>query len=116
MFNKSTWLPPPVTWVSLPTTFPPFQQLNPGVVEVVESAEITKKFFVSGGFATINPDNSLNINAVEACPLEEISLERVQAGLAEAQRLASSAGSDKEKAAAKVEAEVYEALQHALSK
>lgn len=30
---------------------------------------------VSGGFATINPDNSLNINAVEACPLDEISLE-----------------------------------------
>lgn len=30
---------------------------------------------VSGGFATINPDNTLNINAVEAFPLEELSLE-----------------------------------------
>jgi F-type H+-transporting ATPase subunit delta len=73
--------------------------LNPGVVEVIETAEITKKFFgkwnntrrawhcrkdlplftlVSGGFATINPDNSLNINAVEACPLNEISLEVIE--------------------------------------
>ncbi|KAI8874542.1 epsilon subunit of F1F0-ATP synthase N-terminal domain-containing protein [Backusella circina FSU 941] len=95
---------------------PSIEQLNPGVVEVIESAELTKKFFVSGGFATINPDNSLNINAVEAQPLEDFSLERVQAGLAEAQRNAASAATDKEKAAAKIEVEVYEALQSALSK
>lgn len=45
-----------------------------------------------------------------------IYLQRVQAGLAEAQRLVSSAGSEKEKAAAKIEVEVYEALQSALTK
>ncbi|RCH79104.1 delta subunit of the central stalk of mitochondrial F1F0 ATP synthase, atp16, partial [Rhizopus stolonifer] len=54
---------------------PTIEQLNPGVVEIIESSEVTKKFFVSGGFATINPDSSLNINAVEASPLEELSLE-----------------------------------------
>lgn len=42
--------------------------------------------------------------------------QRVQAGLAEAQRLASSATTDKEKAAAKIEVGVYEALQSALTK
>lgn len=45
-----------------------------------------------------------------------ICMQRVQAGLAEAQRQAGAAASDKEKAAAKVEVEVYEALQSALSK
>ncbi|ORZ25242.1 ATP synthase [Absidia repens] len=95
---------------------PTIEQLNPGVVEVVESAEVTKKFFVSGGFATINPDSTLNINAVEASPLEDFSVERVQSALAEAQRVAAGNGSEVEKAAAKVEVEVYEALQHALSK
>ncbi|CAO3579017.1 unnamed protein product [Absidia cylindrospora] len=95
---------------------PTIEQLNPGVVEVVESAEVTKKFFVSGGFATINPDSTLNINAVEASPLEDFSVERVQSALAEAQRVAAGNGSEAEKAAAKVELEVYEALQHALSK
>jgi F-type H+-transporting ATPase subunit delta len=75
---------------------PSIEQLNPGVIEVVESAEVTKKFFgklsficqlknqyfelissfsVSGGFATINPDSTLNVNAVEAFSLEELSLE-----------------------------------------
>ncbi|SAM07492.1 hypothetical protein [Absidia glauca] len=95
---------------------PTIEQLNPGIIEVIESAEVTKKFFVSGGFATINPDSSLNINAVEASPLEDFSLERVQSALAEAQQAASGSGSEIEKAAAKVQVDVYEALQHALSK
>ncbi|KAL0094471.1 ATP synthase F1 subcomplex delta subunit ATP16 [Phycomyces blakesleeanus] len=95
---------------------PTIEQLNPGVVEVVESAEVTKKFFVSGGFATINPDSSLNINAVEAAPLEDFSLENVQAGLAEAQRALAGNGSEVEKAEAKIEVEFYEALQSALTK
>ncbi|CAO3615907.1 unnamed protein product [Cunninghamella blakesleeana] len=95
---------------------PTIEQLNPGVVEVVESGELTKKFFVSGGFATVNPDNTLNINAVEAAPLEDFSLERVRSALAEAQRVANGSGSEVEKASAKIEVEFYEALQHALSK
>ncbi|KAI8335862.1 F1 complex, delta/epsilon subunit of ATPase [Chlamydoabsidia padenii] len=95
---------------------PTIEQLNPGIVEVIESGDVTKKFFVSGGFATINPDSSLNINAVEASPLEDFSLERVQSSLAEAQRVAAGNGSEVEKAAAKVEVDVYEALQNALSK
>ncbi|KAI7876357.1 epsilon subunit of F1F0-ATP synthase N-terminal domain-containing protein [Lichtheimia hyalospora FSU 10163] len=95
---------------------PSIEQLNPGIVEVVESADVTKKFFVSGGFATINPDSTLNINAVEAAALDEISAENVQAALADAQRVANGSGSDAEKAAAKIEIEVYEAIQTALSK
>jgi F-type H+-transporting ATPase subunit delta len=70
---------------------------------------------VSGGFATINPDSTLNINAVEAFELDQFSPEAVKAGLAQAQKLAAS-GSEEEKAAAKVEIEVYEALTTALAK
>ncbi|KAI7870145.1 F1 complex, delta/epsilon subunit of ATPase [Spinellus fusiger] len=95
---------------------PTIEQLNPGVIEVIESAEVTKKFFVAGGFATINPDSSLNINAVEAAALEDFSLESVQTGLAEAQRILAGNGSEKEKAEAKIEADVYEAIQTALTK
>lgn len=70
---------------------------------------------VSGGFATINPDSTLNINAVEAFELDQFSPEAVKAGLAEAQK-ASATGSEEEKAAAKIEVEVYEALSAALTK
>lgn len=34
-----------------------------------------EKNIVSGGFATMNPDSTLNINAVEAFPVEDFSAE-----------------------------------------
>ncbi|KAK5816192.1 F1 complex, delta/epsilon subunit of ATPase [Linnemannia elongata] len=92
---------------------PSIEQLRPGVVEVIE-ATTTKKFFVSGGFATMNPDSTLNINAVEAFPVEDFSAETVRHNLAEAQRLSNSAATEEEKLAAKIEVEVLESLQAAI--
>ena len=66
---------------------------------------------VSGGFATVQPGNLLSINAVEAYSLEDFSPEAVRSNLAEAQRVASGSGSEEEVAEARIELEVYEALQ-----
>ncbi|KAJ9050095.1 delta subunit of the central stalk of mitochondrial F1F0 ATP synthase, atp16 [Entomophthora muscae] len=95
---------------------PSIEQLKPGVLEVVVDATKTEKWFVSGGFAVINPDSSLNINAVEAFPIDSFDKEAVSAQLAEAQRVASGSGTEQEKAAASIQIEVYEALNSALSK
>lgn len=70
---------------------------------------------VSSGFATIHPNNSLTINAIEAYPTDQFSPDAVRQGLAEAQRVASGSGSPQEKAEAEIEVEVYTALQSALS-
>jgi F-type H+-transporting ATPase subunit delta len=43
-------------------------------------------------------------------------LQAVRANLAEAKKVAAGNGSEEEKAAAGIEVEVYEALQHALAK
>ncbi|KAG0326927.1 delta subunit of the central stalk of mitochondrial F1F0 ATP synthase, atp16 [Dissophora globulifera] len=93
---------------------PSIEQLRAGVVEVIDGAT-TKKFFVSGGFATMNSDSSLNINAVEAFPVEEFSAEAVRHNLAEAHRLANSGATEEEKTAGRIEVEVLEALQAALN-
>jgi len=66
---------------------------------------------VSGGFATVQPGNLLSINAVEAYSLEDFSAEAIRTNLAEAQKVASGSGSEEEVAEAKIELEVYEALQ-----
>ena len=136
---------------------PSIEPLRPGLVEVIESAGSSKKWFgetlfifrffvapflistwfpVSGGFATVHPNNKLTINAIEAAPLEEFSLEvtcttrhahakmnlimitlqAVRANLQEAQKVLSGNGSEEDKAEARVEADVYESLQHALAK
>lgn len=52
---------------------PSIQQLRPGIVEVIEESGTSNKFFVTGGFATVNPGSTIDINAVEAYPLEDIS-------------------------------------------
>ncbi|KAJ3206732.1 MCM DNA helicase complex subunit [Dinochytrium kinnereticum] len=84
---------------------PTISQLNPGVIEIIGSDK-TQKFFVSGGFAIINTDSSLNINAVEAFPVEDIDVEAARRGVDEANRkLNASGGSEADKAAAKIELE-----------
>ncbi|KAF9501943.1 epsilon subunit of F1F0-ATP synthase N-terminal domain-containing protein [Pleurotus eryngii] len=94
---------------------PSIEPLRPGVIEVVESAGGSKKWFVSGGFATVHPNNKLTINVVEAAPLEDFSVEAIRTNLQEALRVVSGNGSEEDKLEARIEADVYEALQHAVS-
>jgi len=63
----------------------------------------------------MNPDSSLNINAVEAFPIEEFSAEAIRHNLAEAQRAVTSGATEEDKLSAKIEVEVLEALQSALN-
>ncbi|GAA5835954.1 hypothetical protein JCM11251_006612 [Rhodosporidiobolus azoricus] len=94
---------------------PSIEALKPGVLEVIEgNANDSKKWFVSGGFANVHPNNTLTINAVEAHPLDSFSPEAIRSGLAEAQRVAAGSGTEEEKAEAQIEVQVYEALQAAL--
>jgi len=79
---------------------------------------------VSGGFAVVQPGSQLSINAVEAFPLEDFSVEvshhvgkimikgvltsfqAVRNQIAEAQKVASGSGSEQDIAEAKIELEV----------
>ncbi|KFA70003.1 hypothetical protein S40285_02028 [Stachybotrys chlorohalonatus IBT 40285] len=89
---------------------PSIEQLKPGLVEIVEESGPTKQFFLSGGFATVQPNSTLSINAVEAYPLEDFSSEAIRAQIAEAQKVASGSGSEQDIAEAKIELEVLETL------
>ncbi|RDB24731.1 ATP synthase subunit delta, mitochondrial [Hypsizygus marmoreus] len=94
---------------------PSIEALRPGVVEVIEAAGGSKKWFVSSGFATVHPNNKLTINVVEAAPLEDFSLETVRTNLQEALKVAGGSGAEADKVEARIEADVYEALQYALA-
>ncbi|KAK9472439.1 ATP synthase subunit delta [Dipodascopsis tothii] len=88
---------------------PVIEELKPGVVDIVEETGAIKQFFVSGGFAVVQPGSLLSINAVEAYPAEDFSAEAIRAQLAEAQKNATS-GSELDQVEAKIELEVLEAL------
>ncbi|KZO98983.1 epsilon subunit of F1F0-ATP synthase N-terminal domain-containing protein [Calocera viscosa TUFC12733] len=93
---------------------PTIEPLRPGILDVIEAPGSSKKWFVSSGFATVHPDNTMTINIIEGAPLEDFSAEAVRSNLAEAQRVASGTGSEEEKAEARIEVEVYESLQASL--
>lgn len=91
---------------------PTVEQLSPGVVEVFEGTS-SKKYYVSGGFAAVQPDSTLCITSVEAFPLESFSQENVKSLLSEANKNINS--SDETVAAeAGIQVEVLESLQAAL--
>ncbi|KAK5144694.1 delta subunit of the central stalk of mitochondrial F1F0 ATP synthase, atp16 [Rachicladosporium monterosium] len=85
---------------------PSIEQLKPGLVEVIEEAGGNKQFFLSGGFATVQPGSVLSINAVEGYPLEDFSAENVRNQISEAQKIAGGSGSEQDKAEANIELEV----------
>ncbi|KIW83269.1 ATP synthase subunit delta, mitochondrial [Fonsecaea pedrosoi CBS 271.37] len=85
---------------------PSIEQLKPGLVEIIEESGGSKQFFLSGGFAVVQPDSVLSINAVEGFPLEDFSEEAVKSQIAEAQKIASGSGSEQDIAEAKIELEV----------
>lgn len=92
---------------------PVVAQLRPGVVDVIaDTAEHTQKYFVPAGFAIVNKDSSLNISATEACLLDEIDLDAVKRATEDATRR-SATGSEVEKATARIELEVYAAIEAA---
>ncbi|KAK5050364.1 hypothetical protein LTR84_003645 [Exophiala bonariae] len=94
---------------------PSIEQLKPGLVEVIEESGGSKQFFLSGGFAVVQPNSVLSINAVEGYPLEEFSSEAVNSQISEAQKIASGNGSEQDIAEAKIELEILESLQAALN-
>ncbi|PSK57839.1 ATP synthase subunit delta [Elsinoe australis] len=93
---------------------PSIEQLKPGLVEVIEESGGSKQFFLSGGFAVVQPGSQLSINAVEGYPLEDFSAEAVRSQIAEAQKIANGGGSEQDVAEAKIELEVLESLQASL--
>ncbi|KAI9698874.1 MAG: delta subunit of the central stalk of mitochondrial F1F0 ATP synthase, atp16 [Bogoriella megaspora] len=92
---------------------PSIEQLKPGLIEVIEESG-SKQFFLSGGFAVVQPGSQLSINAVEGYALEDFNADAVKSQIAEAQKIAGGSGSEQDKAEANIELEVLESLQAAL--
>lgn len=90
--------------------------MKPGVVQIQENEGDTelKQYFVSGGFAFVKPDSSLDIQAVEAVKLEDLDVEAVKKGVANYTALVSSTTDEKAKAEAEIGLEVYQAMAAAL--
>jgi F-type H+-transporting ATPase subunit delta len=59
----------------------------------------------------MNPDNSLNINVLEAVTPDQIDKNAIRSAMAEAQKVADSGKDEQEKLLASAQLEVYQALE-----
>ena len=73
---------------------------------MTQGAEV-HDFFVSSGFAFVNPDSSTDVLAIEAVSLDELDGNVVRAELAAEQGKVNSAKSDLERAAAQIAVETF---------
>lgn len=83
-----------------------FVRLASPSTELLARHGLTDGYSVSGGFAIVQPNSELSINAVEGFPLEDFSEEAVKSQLSESQKIASGGGSEQDIAEAKIEVEV----------
>ena len=95
---------------------PTIAQLRPGVVTVHgnDIADVTHKYFISGGFAEIKADSTANVQAVEAVKFEDLDGAQARKQLDEANAALQKASTDADKALAQIQIEVSEAVLQAL--
>lgn len=91
---------------------PIIAQLNPGLVELHNAAEV-EKYFVSSGFAFVHPNGVADICAVEAFTLDQFDSAAVKSALAAAQS-SQGQGDEEEQAANQAALTLYSALDAAL--
>jgi len=85
----------------LPDHMPLLSTLRPGVVSVHDGLtdEPSKRFFVAGGFAEVNPEGC-TLLVDDAIPVEELTAEVIAERRAKAEENLQNAESDDERAAA----------------
>ncbi|GAM20322.1 hypothetical protein SAMD00019534_034970 [Acytostelium subglobosum LB1] len=93
---------------------PKIAELKPGVVQVHHESGDIEKYFISGGFAFINPDASCYINAVEAVPVDQLDAAEVKTGLARYTQLYNEAADETAKATALIGLEVHQQMAYAV--
>ena len=97
---------------------PSLIELRPGLIEViVEGSEGSKKLFASAGFATVNPDNTIDISAMDAYDLEDFDATLVSNLIIEHENnLKNSSKNAVEKCNTEISLETLKSLQNALQK
>ncbi len=99
----------------LPLHAPLMSTIRPGVIVVKESgAGSSRRLFVRGGFADVNP-TGLTILAEQAIAVEELTAEKLQGEIAAAEAEVAAASGDVSKASADLKLGQLKELQRALA-
>ncbi len=92
----------------LPGHAPFISTLRPGVVDIYEANEITRRLFVAGGFAEVTPERC-TVLAEEAMPVADIDRAAVEASLKDLRENGADAKDEAEREAVEARIRVAEA-------
>ena len=93
----------------LPGHTPMISTIRPGVIDVHDGGSVTRRIFISGGFAEVMPDRC-TVLAEEAMPLEDVDRSDADARLKRAREEVEDALDEAERGAAEARLAVAEAL------
>eukprot|EP01132_Coremiostelium_polycephalum_P002281 gene2281-2808_t len=93
---------------------PKIAELKPGVVQINHENGDNEKFFISGGFAMINTDSTVFINAVEAVPIDQLDANAVKSGLTTYTQQYNDATDEEQKALALIGLEIHQQMAYAV--
>lgn len=92
-------------------------ELRPGIVDVLNEDDSSDKWFIPGGFAFYNPDNTLAVSTPEGVSVDEIDEDAIKTELNQWQaKLASAETGSKEEAEATIVVDMYRELQASMGR
>jgi len=80
---------------------------------VVQTANSTNKYFVSGGFVAVGNDSTCDLTSIEAVPVADLDLATIRTELDYYNGLATNATTPESRAIASVGVDVFKAMQAA---
>jgi F-type H+-transporting ATPase subunit epsilon len=83
--------------------------LRPGVIEIYQGSQVSRRIFVGGGFAEVN-ERGCTVLAEEALPVEDLDAERARARLKDAEDDLREAKDEVERARCEREIRIAEAM------
>jgi F-type H+-transporting ATPase subunit epsilon len=93
----------------LPEHSPLMALLRPGVIEIYEGNQVSRRIFVGGGFAEVN-ETGCTVLAEEAVPVDEIDVEKALTRLKNAEDELNEASEDVARARFEREIRIAEAM------
>jgi F-type H+-transporting ATPase subunit epsilon len=93
----------------LPEHSPLMALLRPGVIEIYEGNQVSRRIFVGGGFAEVN-ETGCTVLAEEAVPVDEIDVEKARTRLKNAEDELNEASEDVARARFEREIRIAEAM------
>jgi len=92
-------------------------ELRPGIVDVLNEDDTSDKWFIPGGFAFYNPDNTLAVSTPEGVSVDEIDEDAIKSELnAWSAKLSSAESGSKAEAEATIVVDMYRELQASLGR